>query len=262
MALASFANPDTLIAYPSTQTLAAGLRKSSRTVQRTLRVLEADRHIEALDGHVGGRGHATRYRLICLERVTSSRHPLGRATRPERVTPQAIKGDTTGVKGDRAVSPEEMKSQEETSSPCGVDVSPPGTDARDAPTTGAQQGLPDDGARKGNSERTRRQSFCIRGALCPGMSLVHVEGGGDQPGEDEQARGGAHYRGDGEPCTRCYNAGWRNCPSCRDKAVLRMDRCRRCSSEKGGGGGTSCRFRNDGGGGCFTRRGQHHPRRA
>ena len=156
-----------------------------------------------------------------------------------------------GDGGGRTGRPEGTRKVEgEESSPRGVDASPTGTDARDAPTTGAQQGLPDDGARKGNSERTRRQSYCIRGArLSRHRLLVHVEGGGDQPGEDEQARGGAHYRGDGEPCTRCYNAGWRNCPICRDKPVLRMAKCRGCS-EKGGGGVPDTVLENDGGGGA------------
>jgi DNA-binding transcriptional ArsR family regulator len=72
LVLASYANPDTGLAYPSVTRLAENTGLSRRTVQAGLTALEAAGEIEQIGSRRGGRGRATRYRVVVRAKGASS----------------------------------------------------------------------------------------------------------------------------------------------------------------------------------------------
>jgi hypothetical protein len=87
-ALCDHAN-DAGVAWPSVETIAGRTHLSPRQVQRHLATLEALGRITATEGRQGGRGRSTRWHVTPLKGDTGDTVPP-----PERVTREAVKGDT------------------------------------------------------------------------------------------------------------------------------------------------------------------------
>ncbi len=64
VALGHYAHDDGSNAFPSVKTLTKIVERSRRTVQRALRFLEENGHIEATTPKTGGRGRPTVYRVL------------------------------------------------------------------------------------------------------------------------------------------------------------------------------------------------------
>lgn len=133
--MADIANDAADNIYPGVDALAQSARASGRTVQRILRRFEEAGIIAVVSHEHGGRGRATCFRLVLdrlarpVEERATDCHPLpagqtqhlgaakGDTTMSpirgeERVTPGAEKGDTQGLKGDTAVSPQPINPKE------------------------------------------------------------------------------------------------------------------------------------------------------
>lgn len=82
------------LCWPSVETIAEGVGRSVRTVQRALSEQLAPRGLVNMDRR-GGKGRTSRYWVV-LERVTSAARDCGQAVRAaaERVTSWPSKGDT------------------------------------------------------------------------------------------------------------------------------------------------------------------------
>jgi hypothetical protein len=154
LAMADHAHDDGTHCYPGIAYLAWKTGRSERTIQRTLRALQATGLVYVVGYEKGGRGHATEYAIdptkgvrkspFINERVTPT-SPFTPDKAEERVTPVAIKGDTgdvkgdihdlkgdTGdVKGDTAMSPQPSEPLEPSNEPLGE----PGYGALHAPPT-------------------------------------------------------------------------------------------------------------------------------
>ena len=118
LALADHANDDG-ICWPSVDTLAHKARTSERSVQRLLRDLEKDGEVYIETG--GGRAHPNRYAVLSglspadaeqlIERwfppeKGDKRRRKGDKRGPKGVNLSPFLGDTQGLKGDTAMSPE------------------------------------------------------------------------------------------------------------------------------------------------------------
>ena len=100
LALSDHADDDGKSAYPSVDRLAWKCGLNRRTVQRTLRELEAAELIVPVAHAAGGRGKATEFHIHTIKGVRMSpfiapgKQPERVTSDPERVTSTTLKGDT------------------------------------------------------------------------------------------------------------------------------------------------------------------------
>jgi hypothetical protein len=163
LALADHSNDAGESIHPSVRRLAQKTRQSERSVQRMLRQLEAMTWLQVVEAG-SGRTHTTQYRINPAwikgdrlapfkagkgDRLSPIAEGKGDKTDPERVTPEAVKGD-------RAVSPESSGIINRTSE------RQRGVDAVPGELTSAQGRIARRTKRNGNAKRAEKPSEQLR----------------------------------------------------------------------------------------------------
>ena len=127
MALAAFADPNTLTCWPAVSTLAKGLMLDRRTIQRALRRLEDCGLLKGL-GRVGGRSE--KYQIV----IDAQAAPAPHAAPTPQAAPGSHRGGTSAAPHAAPAPPKESgKSQEEDLSQMGGGGGSGGTRANPPP---------------------------------------------------------------------------------------------------------------------------------